>query len=198
MFENEDIFQAFFIRNFGGSYLGDWLFAKITKIAVEFIQPEIDLLDIFPISPERTVSAYEFKVLNSNKMGNNYSRIYSGIGQAMSYFNYGVDRSYLVIGISNNISPESSASVRGNIRLIGEFVSRLHVDRFQIIMYDEFLNDVWDIPPISPSGRFHGSSTRTGHNQPLELARENILAGNFTKRKGNNFFRRHNLDQYVS
>jgi len=38
MFRNEDEFQAFFIRDFGSVYLGDWVYAKITKIAGEFIQ----------------------------------------------------------------------------------------------------------------------------------------------------------------
>jgi hypothetical protein len=28
---------------------------------------------------------------------------------------------------------------------------------------------------------------------PVELARDNIIAGNFSKRKGSNFFRRYNL-----
>lgn len=38
-------------------------------------------------------------------MENNYNRICASIGQALSYFKYGVDRSYLIIGISNNIEP---------------------------------------------------------------------------------------------
>jgi len=67
MFQNENDFQAFFMRHFGGSHLGDWLYAKITKIAGEFIQPEIDLLDITPVAPGQIISAFEFKVLNSNK-----------------------------------------------------------------------------------------------------------------------------------
>lgn len=45
-------------------------------------------------------------------MGNNYSRIYAGIGQAISYFKYGVDQSYLIIGLSDNIPSESSRSLR--------------------------------------------------------------------------------------
>ena len=198
MFQNEDKFQAFFIRNFGRSYLGDWVYAKITKIGGEFIKPEIDLLDITPFAPGQIINAFEFKVLNSDKMGNNYSRIYSGIGQAMSYFKYGVDRSYLVIGISENIPPEISPNLRGNIRLIGDFVRQLHVDRFQIKMYDEFLNEIWDIPYLSPSGRYQRTGIPRDFVQPIELARDNILARNFTKRKGNNFFRRYELDQYVS
>lgn len=197
VFANEDAFQAFFIRNFP-CYFGNWLYAKVTKIAGEFIQPEIDLLDIDPlVHIGRTIQAFEFKVLNSALMGNNYSRVYSGIGQAISYFKYGVDQSYTVIGISNNIPPDDSRNMRGNIRLIGRFVEQLHVDRFQILMYDELQNEVWAIPDIPPAGRFTRNATLTNDVDPIGLMRDNLFALNFPKRKGNNFFRSHNLDQYI-
>ena len=198
MFHNEDEFQAFFIEHFASSYLGNNLYAKTTRIAGEFIQPEIDLLDITPLRPGQIVSAYEFKVLNCSRMGDNYSRIYAGIGQAVSYFKYGVDQSYLVIGISDDVSTANSFRLRGNIRLLGNFVSQLHIDRFQVVMYDESLNEIWDIPYLSPSGRFERDGIPRDFVEPIELARDNILAGNFTKRKGNNFFRRYELDQYVT
>jgi hypothetical protein len=63
MFQSEDEFQAFFISHFGVTYLGQWIYAKITRIAGEFIQPEIDLLDITPILPNQTLKAFEFKFL---------------------------------------------------------------------------------------------------------------------------------------
>jgi hypothetical protein len=197
MFESEDEFQAFFIRNFGLAYLGNWLYATITKIAGEFIQPEIDLLDITPIEPVQVISAFEFKVLKSEKIGSNYRSIYAGIGQALSYFRYGVDLSYFVIGISDNIPPENARELRGNIRLIGDFVNRPGINRFQIKMYDEFLNELWEIPDLHPTGRFERGGIPRGFLEPIELARDNILALNFPKRKSNNFFRRHKLDQYL-
>jgi hypothetical protein len=86
MLHNEDEFQAYFIREFGQTYLGNWLYAKITKIAGQYIQPEIDLLDVEPFVPNPTIHAFEFKVLNSRNMGNNCNHIYAGLGQAMSYF----------------------------------------------------------------------------------------------------------------
>lgn len=61
MFKNEDDFQAFFIKHFGSVYFGDWIYAKITKIAVEFIHPGIDLLDISPIQPIQELQTFEFK-----------------------------------------------------------------------------------------------------------------------------------------
>lgn len=51
MFHNEDEFQAFFIEHFGRTYLGNWLYAKITSIGGEFIQPEIDLWTLVQLHP---------------------------------------------------------------------------------------------------------------------------------------------------
>lgn len=197
VFADEDDFEAFFIRNFP-CYFGDWLYAKITKIAGNFIQPEIDLLDIDPlVHPGQTIKAFEFKVLKSRFLGNNYSSIYSGIGQAISYFKYGVDQSYTVIGISNNIPPSDSTDMRGNIRLIGRFVEQLNVDRFQILLYDERQNAVWTIPDVPPAGRFARGAAIAPQMDHVGLTRTNIFALNFTRQKGNNFFRRYNLNQYI-
>ena len=198
MFHNEDEFQAFFIRDFGSAYLGDWIYAKITKIAGEFIQPEIDLLDISPLQPIQTLRAFEFKVLKSPIIGNNYNRIYAGIGQAFSYFKYGVDQSFLIIGISDNIQSTQMRALHKIIAAAGDVISQLSLNRFQIKMYREFHNEIAEFPPLSPSGRFVRSSIPRGFLEDVELARDNLCALHFPKRKGNNFFRKHDLNQYVS
>jgi len=198
VFQNEDDFQAFFIEHFGKAYLGSWLYAKITKIGGELIQPEIDLLDISPFMPGQTITALEFKLLNSRVMKNNYGRIYNGFGQALSYFRYGIDRSYLVIGISDNISSDDSHFLRDVIRQIGDPVSHFIINRFRTIFYDEFLNEVWHVPFTTPIGRFERRTFSREYLEPIELFRDNIIALNFPKRRGNNFFRRHGLEQYVT
>jgi len=197
MFENEDHFQTFFIRNFGRSFLedGDLVSAKISKIGGEFIRPEIDLLGITPVIPGQIISAFEFKVLNLGRAGGNYNRIYAGIGQAISYFKYGVDRSYLIVGLSDNIEGADRSVLRRMIVAFANIVGQLHVDRFQVRMYDELHNEVWDIPFLSPAGRFEiGTRLHRSFLGRVELARNNLLAGNFSKTKGNNFFRKFGLD----
>ena len=77
-------------------------FPKITRIAGNIISPEIDLLYIRELNGKKTLTAYEFKLLKSKKNGTNYRHIYEGIGQAIMYFQYGIDFSYLLLGISNN------------------------------------------------------------------------------------------------
>jgi hypothetical protein len=198
LFHSEDEFQAFFIREFGSAYLGDWIYAKITKIAGEFIQPEIDLLDISPLQPIQMLRAFEFKVLKSPIMGNNYNRIYAGIGQAFSYFKYGIDQSYLVIGISDNVPLTQVHILHRIIAGAGKVINQLSLNRFQIKMYREFHNEITEFPPVSPSGRFVRNSIPRGFLEDVELTRDNLCALHFPKRKGNNFFRKHNLNQYVS
>jgi len=191
----EDDFQAFFIRDFGSIYLGNWIYAKITKIAGEFIQPEIDLLDISGMMPHQTLHAFEFKVLNSQIMANNYSHIYAGIGQALSYFKYGVDQSYLVIGIFENVT--QADTLHRIIAKLGEVISKLSLNCFQIKMYREDYNELTDFPSLPPSGNFERSEIPKGFPDYVGLARDNLCALNFTRRKGNNFFKRHQLSQPV-
>lgn len=94
------------LRHVNGKWhLGEY--GKIYGISTFRISPDIDLVHIDESSG--TVTGYEFKLLTYHKGWRrpNFLPLYSGIGQAMSYFQFGVDRSYLVLGISKKI-PKSS------------------------------------------------------------------------------------------
>jgi hypothetical protein len=73
-------------------------FAKVKQISTKSISPEIDLLSI----REQSAVGYELKLLKYNKKLKrvDLDALYSGIGQMFLYLNHGVDRSYLVIGLS--------------------------------------------------------------------------------------------------
>jgi hypothetical protein len=69
------------------------------------ISPDIDLLKINTDSKE--ITGYEVKFLKyvKNWKRHNYFRIYEGIGESLCYFNYGVDKVYLIIGVDNTSVP---------------------------------------------------------------------------------------------
>jgi hypothetical protein len=77
-------------------------FPKVSKIAGITLLSEIDLIVID--QNNQKVIGYEFKFLHDVKnQSNNYKAIYSGFGQTLLYFYFGVDQSYLCIGISEKL-----------------------------------------------------------------------------------------------
>jgi hypothetical protein len=102
----EDEFQKYVMRHHilpkYPTRAGFKRFCKVKKIAVRTLLSEIDLIVIDPNNQK--VIGYEFKFLHDVKTpSNNYKAIYSGFGQALLYFYFGVDQSYLCIGISEKL-----------------------------------------------------------------------------------------------
>jgi hypothetical protein len=80
----------------------------------------------------------------------------------------------------------------------GEGIDQLSLSRFQIKMYREFHNELTDFPPIAPSGKYVRNNIPRGFLDDVELSRDNLCKLHFPKRKGNNFFRKYKLNQYVT
>ena len=82
-------------------------FAKVYGISTLTISPDIDLLDVN--ESQKIVTGYEIKLLKYRKDWKrvNLGLMYKGIGQALSYFHFGVDKSYLILGISKDIPSRS-------------------------------------------------------------------------------------------
>ena len=98
--QDEGDFQAYLMKKYKYDF-GLHLYPKINRIAGEPISPEIDLLDVN--QRDKIVKGYEFKLLNCKTRDANYRRIREGIGQAIQYFQHGIDVSHVVFGLSNNI-----------------------------------------------------------------------------------------------
>lgn len=105
--EDEDDFLAILMDNY---HLGE--FPKVSQIATTKLSPDIDLLHVD--ESQRIVIGYELKLLKYNKRWKqpNFISLYTGIGQALSLFKFGVDRSYLILGISKRIPKDSSTKQR--------------------------------------------------------------------------------------
>jgi len=95
--KNEDDFQAHIMKDHK-SLFGKCvrLFPKVDMIRGRKISPELDILSI-NLKLEK-LRGYEFKFLN-NRKDNNYKSVREGLAQAIQYFQYGLDESYIVLGI---------------------------------------------------------------------------------------------------
>ena len=170
--ESEDAFQGYLLSNARPNMrrlFAPQLYPMVTRIAGNPITPEIDCIGRRGNS---WIVGYEFKLLNSSQPGTNYNRIHSGIGQALSYFNYGVDFAYLVVGIPQTPDSERYLHKIRNTRALINFLSETHgFDRFQIWTYDgdRVVHPAADV-----------RQERLLINGQAKLSRENILNGNIS------------------
>jgi len=134
--QDEDGFEAYLMKTYGtkfGSHLN--LYPKIKKIGGKDISPEIDLLHIDHGS--KILTGYEFKFLGYKKPGSNYNLIRQGLGQAIMYFQFGIDRSYLVLGLPKKTSELVRAQLHKTISMIAVLQTRLNFDCLGIMHWHE-------------------------------------------------------------
>lgn len=94
----EDDLLAHYMQNYVER--NECFFPKVHTISTLPISPDIDLL--FINKELELVVGYEFKLLKYREGWKrvNYNPIYAGIGEALLYFKYGIDKCYLVLGIA--------------------------------------------------------------------------------------------------
>jgi len=179
--EDEDEFQAYVMEELALDVGEEY--PKVRRIAGKTISPEIDLLFINrSTGKEETLTGYEFKFLNYKDNAVNFRRIYEGIGQAILYFQYGVDVSYLILGISRTkVSLEKEIPLRDKIEQLGK-IMKYGLRCFGVkIWYERNPHRIKTC--IEPEGKFSFYSF-----DDYKLIRQNLLSGNFNYEE--NFLKR--------
>lgn len=126
--KNEHDFECFLLKKYSTRF-GSNLFPLVKSIGGERISPEIDLLNIErKVKREDTlITGYEFKFLNCKTADASYRRIHQGIGQALMYFQYGIDRCYVVIGISKNLNQKVKVKVLEKCETLRTLMKNLEI-----------------------------------------------------------------------
>lgn len=96
---NEDDFLLYYMEHYAKNK--KMFFPKVHMISTLSTSPDIDLL--FINQEKKLVVGYEFKVLKyyTGWKRVDYNPLYSGIGEALSYFQHGIDKCYLVLGLTD-------------------------------------------------------------------------------------------------
>ena len=166
---------------------GDF-FRCVTCIARdEKVVPDIDLLRVYsnPYHPEEDqVVGYELKLL---KYHEGYKRIpmdplYSGLGQVLCYFQYGVDRAELVLGFHSNCDshPEHADALERQLKEVCEFLGRSVFAHFPYLCISMIRGD-------SRNYLLYKSDWENAvfsHDETAKLRRQCILRKQFVFRKG--------------
>jgi len=94
----EDDFLAFYMRKYLET--PERYFPKVHTVSTLKISPDIDLL--FVNKRPKLLVGHEFKLLRYHRGWKrvNYNAMYAGIGEALLYFQHGVDKCYLVLGLT--------------------------------------------------------------------------------------------------
>ena len=75
-------------------------------------KPRLEMDLILVENDTETVVGYEFKYLDYEKPWKNYHSLYKGLGQILSYFTYGIDQGWLIVGISENVRDSVSEKIK--------------------------------------------------------------------------------------
>lgn len=135
--ENEDDLIYLFITRYR------WppdIYPKVTTIAKERISPDIDILMINRGAENDTVIGYEMKVISLYHGHPKWRVLYEGIGEMLSYFKYGVDKSYLVISPSSVVNEDQRKKIHEKIREVAELFKNLVFQPKPIIKGDRTYN----------------------------------------------------------
>lgn len=125
----DDLLLMLYKEKLKSSY-GFKVFPKVSEIPKgkeNAITPDIDLLEVRPRKQIETAVAnvigYEVKFLRYRKKSKsfNLSGFYKGLGQVLCYFQHGVQRAYLVIGLSE-APKDIIEKTKNHIQKIWEFL----------------------------------------------------------------------------
>lgn len=96
-------------------------YPKITSIPKGTrISPDIDLLTIYESNEKRVLTGFEIKVVNRSR--NILGPFYAALGQALCYFQFGVDQTYVVMGCYG-LDEEKRKDIEAKIQKVWQFVS---------------------------------------------------------------------------
>ena len=154
--QDEDDFQAHLIKKYRHSF-GFNLFPKIRRIVGEPISPEIDLLNVN--QREKIIKGYEFKLLGYKTRDANYRYIREGLGQAIQYFQYGVDESYIVFGLSNNIPIKIRwtwvmTRLDNTLKVLQRIKENYHLNCLGAMLWIEERDSFGVVDSLTPEGKF--------------------------------------------
>jgi len=97
----ENILRHYINRNKSISW-----YPFVRKIGENRLPLEMDL--ILVENDTGTGVGYEFKYLDYEKPWKNYYNLYKGLDQIFSYFTYGIDQGWLIIGVSKKVADQIS------------------------------------------------------------------------------------------
>jgi len=76
------------------------------------IEPDIDILNV---SYQNKIEGFETKPLGSDRYGNvNRAEFYKGIGEALLYLRFGVQRVGLILGFKETLKEDGRIIIRGS------------------------------------------------------------------------------------
>jgi len=169
----EDILSRYRGRDFS------W-YPFVRKIGDTRPRLEMDLIVVE--NDTETVVGYEFKYLNYEEPWKNYHSLYKGLGQIFSYFTYGIEQGWLIVGISKTVRDsvseklkELTATIETHLKARDSSYLGLHLK-----------HDVKGTYRYLPIGINYSLNTCTHlpiENPVVQKDHDNIVKGKLTKRE---------------
>jgi len=140
-------------------------YAKVTTISRTRLFPDIDLLVIErPYNREPLIKGFEVKVLNRRR--SIFNPFYTGLGQVLSYFKYGVEQAWLIVGIPSEVSKETEEKLIESWRILKELHVIPRYIGLKLIREGEYFKEIE--PKVKDKALVH-------YHKDIKFMREAIL-----------------------
>lgn len=163
-------------------------FPQVSAIGKDLIVPDIDILQVKEKKESKTLIGLEVKIAKLRKekdkiIGFAWEQIYKGIGEALLYFQYGVDQCGLILGFHENLR---DVDIRWLCKYLEYNKSLFHkilgpYFNLGIFMYEK--GGIYEITKASTNFSYYSISNSVYGKETkkrIERFRNNLSLGNFT------------------
>ena len=144
------------------------------------IRPRLEMDLIVVEKDTETVVGYEFKYLDYEEPWKNYQSLYKGLGQILSYFTYGIEQGWLIVGISDNVRDSVSEKLKELTATI-EMHLKVGDSSYMGLHLKHDVNGTYRILPIGIKYSLNTSTHLPIKNPVVQNDHDNIVNGKLKK-----------------
>lgn len=116
---------------------GEIKYVGVSKLAQKNITPDIDILIM---TYQSEIVGYEIKILGSDKGGNvSKTEFYKGIGEALMYLRYGIEKVGLICGFKNSLNNEKIENFIQELKNEKDLLKRILGKYFSLGIYTSYI-----------------------------------------------------------
>lgn len=114
------------------------MYPCVSRLAQKDIKPDIDIL---VLSYQNKIEGFEIKLLGSDKYGNvNRAEFYKGIGEALLYLRFGVERVGLILGFKDTLRDDGRIeNFIEELRKMKDVLAKILGNHFSLGIYTNYI-----------------------------------------------------------
>ncbi|MHB8483395.1 MAG: hypothetical protein ACYDBV_11785 [Nitrospiria bacterium] len=147
-------------------------FPKVSVIGRTRIVPDIDVLQIKEENGSNKLIGFEIKLIKlreekTQPIGLDWKRIYEGIGEALLYLQFGLDRCGLILGFHKNVPDEQIDQFSNKFEQKSDLLSKIFPPYFCLGIFKYEHGGIFEIIKITNDFSYYGCDDKL-YGQKIE------------------------------